>query len=433
MLKILKSLLCISLVIVLCACATPIKHESANNDAQYNRPNYATVPPRPDVEQSKPTGITNYSEMKGMYFSQFDLTTMLRGKTEKEFSQTVMEAFANCASIGVNTVVVQLRPYSDAFYPSNYFPWSNYVTGTLSKNPGYDPLEIMIEQAEKYDLSFHAWINPMRSLTDAQIQKVSDKYPIKQWYNDQSLYENYIFLHTDGRWYLNPAIPEVVQLICDGVAEIVNNYDVDAIHIDDYFYPSGMEASSDRVSYNDYISDGGNLSLADWRRDNTSYMVKKIYETVKYCNPNVLFGVSPAGNMSNNYDKYYADVERWVKNPGYLDYLAPQIYFPYDSTYSANSSFTKALNQFNQMEKDDSVSMVIALASYKLGGQDSGLSATEKPLWQQATDISVRQITDARKINNYGGIIFYRYDSLFNPANKDHVQEEVYNISNLFQ
>ena len=353
-----------------------------------------------DTQMYKPI---NYNEQKSVWISYIDLQPMLTQKSEAEFTQNISQAYDDIKQLGCNTVYVHTRSFGDAYYNSELFPTSKDITGTIGEKNDFDPLEIMITQAHKHKLSFHAWINPMRCETPDNMEIIDDKYLIKQWYNDPDKYDEYMMpSDTDGHYWLNPAIEDVRRLICNGAAEIVENYNVDGIHIDDYFYPTTDTYFDSGV----YVETGVKQPLDDWRRDNVSKMVKGIYDSVKSANPSVLFGVSPQGNIENNLNKMYADVKTWCSEKGYLDYIVPQIYFGYDNSVKP---FEQTAADWSDLVTCDNVSLVIGLGIYKIGEDDE---------FSQTTGIIGNQIETAKGLSNYSGVALYNYNNMFEPKDE---------------
>lgn len=344
----------------------------------------------------------NYSPQSAMWISFLEFQSMLKGKSQKAFTQSVQTMYNNCVEMGINTLYVHARSHSDAFYQSDYYPWSKNVTGTLGQKPNFDPFKILVDEAHKRGLSIHAWVNPMRGVTDKEMPSVPDSYPMKKWYNDAKKRGTYI-VKVDGTWYCNPAYTEVRQLINNGVREILVKYKVDGVHIDDYFYPT-TDKSFDAAAF---AADGRGKTLDQWRLDTVSNMVAEMYKTVKSANKTALFGVSPQGNIDNNYQTQYADVRKWASAEGYLDYLVPQIYFGFKNKtqpYSTN------LSNWMAMTTAPNVELVVGLAPYKIGTDDS---AGE---WKGEQQIIARQVRTFQGTDMYGGAAFFRYDSLFAPA-----------------
>ena len=235
---------------------------------------------------------------------------------------------------GINSVFVQVRPAADAFYPSQYEPWSEYLMGKqgVPPNPYYDPLAFMIEETHKRGMEFHAWINPYRAVFNIKTSSVSPTHITRihpEW-----------FLTYGTTKYFNPGIPEVREYVCKVVKDIVTRYDIDGIHMDDYFYPyriAGKEFPDEKT----YLTYGKGLTKDAWRRSNCDSIIKNIYETITDANPRVKFGVSPFGVWRNknmdiegskttagttSYDDLYADILLWLRM-GWIDYVAPQIYW----------------------------------------------------------------------------------------------------------
>ncbi|MGN1303418.1 MAG: glycoside hydrolase family 10 protein [Oscillospiraceae bacterium] len=364
----------------------------------------------------------NYSEQKGIWISYLEYSSAMMNKSAKSFRKTIGEYFDNVKALSFNTVYVQVRAFGDAYYRSDIFPTGDRYNGTIGAKLSYDPLEIMIEEAHSRDLSVHAWINPMRLMTDSQLKSLDDSYIIKKWYNDDEKRGKYIVL-SDGRWYLNPAYSEVERLISDGISEIVSGYDVDGLQIDDYFYPT-TAASFDGAAYS---ASGTSKSLSSWRTDNINDMVKRMYKTVHNVNPTVLFGISPQGSVDNNYDTLYADVKTWCSSSGYCDYILPQVYFGFDN---ASLPYSDTISLWSSMTSSGNVKLVIGLAGYKIGMTDNYAGASGKNEWINNSDMLANQIKTAKKLANYGGVAIFRYGSIFEPESSvaKQVNAELANI-----
>jgi uncharacterized lipoprotein YddW (UPF0748 family) len=261
-------------------------------------------------------------------------------------------------TLNFNAVIVQIRTAGDAFYPSKYSPWSKFFTGKEGQKPATneDPLAWMILEAHKRGMEFHAWLNPYRATVDSKTASLSAQHDLRKFPNWMVKY--------DGRYYYNPGLPEVRAHLVKVIREVVKNYDVDAIHFDDYFYPFKYKAVfNDTAAFKKYSSPG--QSLDNWRRDNVSRLISDVSKAIKQEKPWVQFGISPFGvwrniasdpNGSNtragqsNYDNLYADILTWMKN-GWIDYLIPQLYWSLDyskasyrelvSWWSRNSYNTK--------------------------------------------------------------------------------------------
>ena len=355
------------------------------------------------------TNIAQQDEVNAVWIAFFDLQTALKGQDKAGFTANVRQMYQNCADSGLNTVIVQVRPYGDSFYPSEYFPWSSYCYGAIGTDPGFDPLEILVTEAHRQGLTIEAWVNPLRLVSEKEITEVSPSYPVRKWYeNAEKKSENLISY--GGRLYLNPASEEARQLICDGVTEIIEGYDVDGIHIDDYFYPSGLPMEYDAASYQ---ASRSSLSQADWRRENINELVSEMYSAVKKADSDCVFGISPRGVVSQDYNLVYADVVYWASHEGYCDYLAPQIYYGFEHS---TADYAKTIRQWSEMTTAKGVSLRIGLAAYKAGNTDryAGNGANE---WVENNNIIARQINLSRQYDNVEGLILFDYKQIFSEPN----------------
>jgi uncharacterized lipoprotein YddW (UPF0748 family) len=287
----------------------------------------------------------------------------MQNKSEDEFRNEVAERFAEAKNKSVNTVYVHVRPCGDAYYKSSIFPSGMYLDGD------YDPLQIMIEVGHSAGLSVHAWINPLRCQTEEQLEQLSDDYIVKRWAENR---DDDIISVVNGRYYLNPAYDEVIDLICRETDEIIRNYDVDGIHIDDYFYPT-TDIEFDKISFDN----SGSNDLAAWRRENCNKMIKAMYESIKNADENVLFGISPQGNIDIDYNTQYADVNLWC-GTGYCDYIVPQLYYGF---LNETCPFTETLSLWENMTAESNVRLIIGLAAYKCGSEDKWAGATGQNEW----------------------------------------------------
>ena len=350
---------------------------------------------------------------KALWLSQFDLqpiyTSGSTQRPEADFRKRMAQVLDNTVKDGFNTVVLQLRPYADSMYPSEVYPPSKYSMGSYAGQFTYDPIAIIMELCAERGLSVHGWINPMRGMTEDEIKQVDDKYLIKQWYNDKTKKGDYI-VFVNKNWYLNIAHPEVRKLICDGAAEILEKYEMDGIHMDDYFYPT-TDASFDGKAYNAYKKEGGKLALADWRKDCLSTLVAELYATVKTHDLRALFGISPAGNINTVRDSHYADVDTWCGNPGYIDYICPQVYFGFEH---ASWAFDKTCNIWQDIIKTDYVSLIVGVSFGKaLSGVDNYAGAAGKEEWTRHKDIMLRSLQYTEKLEKCVGMTVFCYQYLW--------------------
>ena len=256
-----------------------------------------------------------------------------QGMTPEKMQSVLTAQLDALQKAGINAIIFQVRAEADALYKSTYEPWSRFLTGVQGKAPSpmWDPLQWMVDECHKRNMELHAWINPYRAKTKG----TAALSPIHPYNKNPELFVKYA-----GQLYFDPALPENRKYICKIVRDIVSRYDIDAIHMDDYFYPypNPGEDFPDYASFAQYGR--GYSNKADWRRDNVNVLIKEIHETVRDCKPWVKFGVSPFGIYRNkkndpngsatnglqNYDDLYADVLMWVNN-GWVDYNIPQIYW----------------------------------------------------------------------------------------------------------
>ncbi len=361
-------------------------------------------------------GYTAYnpSRMHAMWVSQFDLAPILLEdgvqREESDFRKRAERVMGNIASCGINTVFLQVRPNGDSFYPSALFPSSHYATGAIGADFAYDPFTILLDLAHREGLSVHAWINPLRLYTEGNRKRISEEYVHATWCEEES--DRAVLV--DGVWYLNPAYPEARELISDGVREILSNYDVDGIHIDDYFYPT-VSSDFDREAYAAY---GKKRSLADFRRDAISATVKELYKTVHLAEGERIFGVSPTGNNQRNYEELFADVGTWCAQKGYLDYLCPQVYFGLEHE---THPFEKVAREFSDLIRADGIRLCIGMTLGKAyngyyGREDpyAGSGATE---WIDERDILVRSADRTEELLRCDGFAFFSYQYFFSPEN----------------
>ena len=266
------------------------------------------------------------------------------GMSESEQKKEAIRQLDRVVELKMNAVVFQVRPAADALYRSKIEPWSEYLSGTQGQDPGYDPLEFWIDEAHKRGLELHAWFNPYRAKhkeSKANIAKdhISKKFP-------------YVVKQYDGYLWMDPGEPQAVQQSLAVFLDVVRRYDVDGIHMDDYFYPyRGDEKREfpDEPSWQKYKKAGGKLARNDWRRDNVNQFMERLYAETKKLKPHVKVGIAPFGIWRPNhppgiqgldqYDVLYADAKLWL-NEGWLDYFSPQLYWPIEGP----QSFTKLLD-----------------------------------------------------------------------------------------
>lgn len=363
-----------------------------------------------------------YGEVRGVWISYLEIGTLLKNKTKAEFKSAVGKIYDNCTSIGINTVYVHARAFGDAFYDSDLFPFTKYISGDIGVKVSYDPYEILIDEAKKRGISFHAWINPLRLCTAEDMKLIKSGYVIRDWYDNPDLKGKYI-VNVSGTWYLNPAYDEAIQLVCDGVKEILTKYDVDGIHIDDYFYPT-TDASFDSSAFNN----SSYSSLSAFRINNCNKLVKGIYDTVHKYSNNAVFGASTQGSFENNLNQLYADAEAWCKG-GYVDYFAPQIYYGFNNS---TQPYEKCTDTWAKLVKGTDVKLYIGLAVYKIGKEDTW-AGNGKWEWCNTETMLKRQTEYARKAG-CDGIVLYSYNYLFTGGYvTETIKKEIANLKPLLK
>ncbi len=304
---------------------------------------------------------------------------------------------------GMNAIILQVRPASDAFYPSELEPWSKYLTGYPGKapEPFYDPLKFWIEECHKRNMELHAWLNPYRVALNYQqpIAGTHIAFQHPEW-----------ILRYGERLYFDPGLPETRHFVNKVVADIVKRYDVDAIHFDDYFYPYPLETEfPDSVSFRTYNRAWPERYKADWRRENVDILIRQISKTIKQIKPWVKFGISPFGVWRNkkddprgsdtqagttNFDHLYANVIKWQEK-GWIDYLLPQLYWQIGH---ASVDFERLANWWKKHSYNRG--MYIGHGVYKID------PASAIPEWTLPEELP-RQIHALRAMDEIDGSVFY--------------------------
>ena len=344
--------------------------------------------------------------------------------SEKEYKDEYIKLLDNLESLNMNAVIFQVRSKSDAFYPSNINPWSEYLTGTQGTSPNWDPLKWMIEETHKRNMEFHAWFNPYRVTTGKE--KLTELSP-----NNWARQNPHTVFSFQDKLYLNPGEPEVVKHINDSVMEVVQNYDIDAVHFDDYFYPYGgvkdnWYAEEEKTTFEKYGQ--GFSSVSEWRRNNVDNLILTLHNSIssynKENNRDVQFGISPFGiwghkethpegskegtgsstptSSQASYDNLFADTRKWVKN-NWVDYIAPQIYWTFDTKAAP---YGELVHWWADVVKDTNVNLYIGHASYKKADKNN-----KDVSWNNPKEIS-NQLKFNSMYDEVKGSIFFRYKNL---------------------
>lgn len=380
---------------------------------------YYTVRVTDAAGNSKVSKINIEMEVRAVWVSFLEFQKS-KGYSEAKFKEYIDTMFDTCASLNMNTVIVQVRPFGDAMYSSKYFPWSSYASGKQGVSPGYDPLAYMVESAHKKGLKIEAWINPYRVSADGSIKALSDDNQAKIWRGDDATKRN--VLSYGGKLYYNPAVKEVRTLIINGVKEIVKNYDVDGIHFDDYFYPNlgtNYKNNFDAAEYQEYAASCKTTpkSIADWRRNNISTLVKDVYSSIKAIRNDCVFGISPAGSLSNITSDYayYVDIEKWMSSKGYVDYICPQIYWSFQHKTAA---FDKVTDNWVRLKTSKTVNLYLGLAAYRAGISKSEAKSIGDVEWGNSSTVLKRQIEYGRNTGIADGYFFFRYEHIISEKAK---------------
>ena len=360
--------------------------------------------------------VTEEVEDRGIFVSYIELANYLKGKGEDEGKKAITEMVSNVYDLGFNMILLQVRTFSDAIYESQVYPWSEVVSGQEGVSPGYDVLETFLDVCHKKDIRLFAWINPYRIRGDEDISDISEENPAYRYLNTD-------VVAVSGGVYYNPAKEEVRNLIVSGVEEIVKHYNVDGVLFDDYFYPND---EIDLADYEAYQKEHPDVSLSQFRLDQVNDLIKRVYSV---CHEyDVLFAVSPDGNIDNNYQSHYADVRLWGSEEGYMDYLMPQIYYGF---YNETKAFTSVLDEWESLASH--VSLLPVLAFYKVGAVDT-FAKSGSLEWMEHDDIIMREVILTRNIKQYQGFSLFRYDYLFNAdLNTEMTSAEIKNMKKVLK
>lgn len=329
----------------------------------------------------------------------------------KEEALAILE---HAEGLGLNAIFLQVRPTADALYESKYFPVSKYLTGAQGTKPAdaFDPLEFWVSEAHKRGMELHAWINPYR-ITRRTKEEPSHDFASLSSDHPARKNSSWVVMHSDGNLYFDPGIPEVRSLVIDGAMEIIDGYDVDGIHFDDYFYPG--KDFDDKSSFEKYGK--GFEDIEEWRRENVNILIRELSMAIKERDGEVSFGISPVGIWANHqanplgsdtrgmqsYYDQYADTRKWVKE-GWIDYIAPQIYWNIGFPVA---DYSKLVDWWQEVVADTGVDLYIGHAAYRTGNTDP------KSPWYGTEEI-VRQLKLNELSPNVKGSIFFNYTAFSN-------------------
>lgn len=348
---------------------------------------------------------SNDDMMKAVFISYIDYSS-LKGKEVMEQKNIINEMVHNVSYFGFDTVILQVRAFSDAIYDSSYYPMSSVVSYDKD-GKAFDILSYFISVCDMNNISLYAWVNPYRISNTNDVSKIDKSASYYKWLNTSliGVFDNGI--------YLNPASSDVKDLIVSGVVEIASNYNVKGILFDDYFYPNDM------IDLDSYELYKGNLSLEEYRVFNVNDLLKRCYDSIKEVNKDVFFGISPAGNIDDNLSSRYLDV-KGILNDKYLDFIIPQLYYGF---LNESKPYTKTLEEWSSINVNN-IDLYVALSIYKSGMVDSyaGKGVNE---WINNSDIIKRQVISSKGVKNYKGFAVFRYQYIFEMFDNDNLVKEV--------
>ena len=339
-------------------------------------------------------------EKRAVFISYIELGNNLRGKSSEEMKHTINDMLDNAKNFGFNMIILQVRSFSDAIYKSSIYPSSRSVVNTEGDDLPFDILDYFVKKAHKKNLELHAWINPYRISNDTDISVISKDNPAYKLLNTDAVK----VIDNVGIFY-NPANSKVESLILEGIEEIIKNYDVDGIHFDDYFYPKSDDI--DKNEYEKSLKDN-DLTLQQFRLNTISSLIKKTYKLIKSYDKAILFGISPDGNIDNNYNSNYVDTRKFCTEKGYLDYIMPQVYYGF---LNSTKPFEDTVKSWNNLITNN-IELIPALAFYKTGNIDEYAKEGSNE-WIEYNNIISREVMLSRELSNYSGFAIFRYDSIF--------------------
>ena len=342
------------------------------------------------------TSIKKEEETRAIFVSYIELNKYIKGNDYEISKRNIRKIIKNIKRLKCNTIILQVRSASDAIYKSNIYPMSLNIVNT-EYDDYYDVLDYFIKESHKSNVKVIAWINPYRIRTTCDKTTITEKNPAYKYLDTDIVYIN------NGIYY-NPSKQETEDLIVKGVEELLN-YDVDGILFDDYFYPDN---NIDKKDYEEYIKNNEFIEEKNYRLNIVNKMIKRVYKTCK--NKNIKFGISPDGNIDNNYNKNYADVKYWLKSNEYIDFIMPQIYYGF---YNSTRDYIKVTKEWENLIENKDIELYIALAFYKVGMEDKYAKSGFNE-WIDNDNIIMREILLSRNLKNYKGFSLFRYENIFN-------------------
>lgn len=352
-----------------------------------------------ETKEGKKEEKETQEEMRALFVSYLELNTYVKNKTEEESKENIKKIIRNTKENQFNTILFQVRSFDDAIYPTEKFPKSTSIL--LKDGSSYDVLSYFLEEAKKEQIEVYLWINPFRiTRENEELKEESMAYQYK---------DTRVVQKVGNSYYYNPAREETTSHIVEGIIELIENYSVKGILFDDYFYPND---EIDSIEYEEYQKNNP-IDKETYHLKVINEFIKQVYQNIKKIDQNVKFGISPDGNIENNYHKNYADVKTWCKEEGYIDFIMPQLYYGFTNS---TKPFIETMNTWNQLVENKKEKIYYALAFYKVGKEDQ-YAKEGKNEWLENSDMIKKQIIMIRNTENYGGFALFRYDYLFNEEN----------------
>ncbi len=345
---------------------------------------------------------------KGVWLSYTEIDTLL--KSPQGFKQGFDAVLENLKGLCITDLYFHVTSHCDSVIDSEYLPQKE-----STKALDYDILEYATAACHKENIKLHAWLNPYRvSAVAKKTEALPKGSPARKWLQEE---DGLNAIEYNGI-YLNPASENARRLVTNAIGELMENYDIDGIHFDDYFYPT-TDPEFDSKSYNSYKkSTKIPLSLENWRRANVDMLICDCKTLIKSLNPQVIFSVSPAASADKNYNTLYADVKGWCEQ-GYIDVVIPQLYFGFEHTLQ-EFCFESLLNEWKNICQNTEVALLIGTAPYKIGTA----SNTDGTEWQESGDILARQVRLCRADPLIGGVVFFSYTGLFSQDGLNTIERE---------
>ena len=411
--KYMKSIAIVIAICIVTGIVLKMKISKIDNDSQAKNQNIDVK--GSEGEENIASKFIEDGEMRGVWVSTVsNLDWPEVGNYDVKVQKELLkEKFDFIEEQNMNTIFFQVRPMGDALYESIYAPWSKYLTGTLGENPGYDPLKFAIDEAHKRGLELQAWFNPFRIDSNSEnfsvedyISELPEESPLK---NNQDWIVKY-----NNNHYLDLGIPEVRKYVINTIIEVVKNYNIDGVVLDDYFYPypSGGIEFPDEGTYEKY-GEGFN-SKDEWRRNNINCFISELYSKIKDTKVEVKFGVSPFGIWRNgeavggsntsglsSYDDVYVDSRKWIQE-GWIDYIIPQIYWQFDND---SAPFATLVDWWAKQVDNTNVKLYIGHAAYKINDSSYGEA------WLNGNEV-INQIRYSRANSNVNGSCLFRLKTL---------------------